>query len=54
MRGNIHLTNGFQAQGRVAFNRTKVEGNFSCDGGSFADPAGDALTAERITVGGAC
>jgi len=35
VRGNVHLRNGFHAQGTTSFNGSQVDGNFDCTGGAF-------------------
>ena len=38
--GNISLSNGFEAQGKVQFNGARVRGNIDCQGGAFSVPEG--------------
>ncbi|NWH08876.1 MAG: hypothetical protein HXY22_09595 [Alphaproteobacteria bacterium] len=52
IQGSVLLSEGFSAEGRVAFNSAKVGGQFSCSNGSFKNPDGDALQCQAIDVTG--
>ena len=55
--GDIHLRaldkeTKFEANGIVRLPGAKIGGDFRCTGGSFQNPGGSALIADRIEVGG--
>jgi len=52
VRGDIHLRNGFQANGEVGLYGAKISGDIACDGGIFLNAGGRALNVGGASVGG--
>jgi hypothetical protein len=52
VRGDIHLRNGFQANGEVGLYGAKIGGDIACDGGIFLNAGGRALNVGGASVGG--
>lgn len=52
VHGPAFLCEGFTAKGRVDLLNANIAASLYCKGGSFYHPAGTALEAERITIGG--
>jgi len=50
--GGVFLSERFHATGEVRLIGARIQGNLSCDGGTFENPDGDALTADGVEVGG--
>ncbi len=38
--GNVYLSDGFEAKGKVQFNGARIRGNIDCQGGTFSVPEG--------------
>ena len=49
--GGLYLRNGFAAKGEVRLRMADIKGQFSCSGGIFENPDGQALAADSIRVG---
>ena len=39
-KGNVSLSDGFEARGKVQFNGARIRGNIDCQGGTFSVPEG--------------
>ena len=48
--GNVYLSDGFDAKGKVQFNGARVRGNIDCQGGTFSVPEG--LTSQDFAAPG--
>ncbi len=52
MAGNVSFEGEFQAKGGVEIRRTRIGGDFDCDGGRFIACDVDAINADLVDVGG--
>ena len=52
VKQNIRLDCGFVSTGDVLLQGAHIGGSLACSGGNFRNPAGAALSADRIIVGG--
>ena len=50
--GSVRLDKGFSAKGTVRLLGARIDGNLVCQGGSFENPEGDALSADRLNCKG--
>ena len=50
--GGVFMRYGFQSYGKVRLRDARIGGDLSCTGGTFHNPRGAAINAERIQTGG--
>jgi hypothetical protein len=51
-RGDLRLNDGFTAIGNIDLHGARIGGTLDCDGGTFINPHGSALTAHSLKVDG--
>src|SRR5207248_1097457 len=51
-RGHLRLADGFTATGEVNLLGGRIGSSLECDGGTFTNPGGNALHADKVAVGG--
>jgi len=51
-RGDLELSDGFSAHGKVRLLGARIGGQLNCGGGSFKNPGGHALSAEGADITG--
>ena len=52
VKGSLFLCDGFSAEGEVRLFGASIDKDFSCQGGKFHNPGGDALAADGMTTRG--
>jgi hypothetical protein len=50
--GTVYLCNGFNAKGEVGLAAASIGLGLDCDAGTFENPGGDALSADRVKING--